>query len=70
MTHKYQDTMSICSNTSSTDKFITMTANTKWKEVVEALEPDQTSSDRPDLVCRVFNLKLDELLKGLIVGVL
>jgi hypothetical protein len=56
MTQKYQDAMSICRNTSSTDKFITMTANTKWKEIVEALEPGQTSSDRPDLVCWVFNL--------------
>ncbi len=51
----------------STDKFITKTANTKWREILEALEPGQTSSDRPDIVCRVFKLKLDELLKDLIV---
>ena len=67
MTQKYQDSMTICRETDSPDLFITMTANTKWREILEALEPGQTAADRPDLVCRVFKLKLDELLKDLIV---
>jgi Helitron helicase-like domain at N-terminus len=34
-----------------------MTANPKWPEVLDALLPGQTPSDRPDLVSRVFHQK-------------
>ena len=66
MTQRFQDAMTISRNTSAPDLFLTMTANSKWKEVLEALEPGQTPADRPDLVCRVFKLKLDNLLKEII----
>jgi hypothetical protein len=66
MTQRYQDAMTISRNTSAPDLFGTMTVNTKWKEIVEALEPGQTPADRPDIVCRVFKLKLDELLRDLL----
>jgi Helitron helicase-like domain at N-terminus len=39
------------------DLFITMTANPKWPEVLDALLPGQTPSDRPNLVSRVFHQK-------------
>ncbi|KAI5449084.1 hypothetical protein NCC49_005354 [Naganishia albida] len=39
-----------------------MTCNTKWKEIQEELYPGQTASDRPDLVARVFGMKLKALL--------
>ena len=42
--------------------FITFTCNHAMKEIVENLKPGQTYIDRPDLVCRVFKLKCDELL--------
>ena len=66
MVGKYQDAMTISRNTASPDLFVTATVNPQWKEILEALEPGQTTADRPDIVCRVFKLKLDELLKDLI----
>ena len=48
------------------------TCNHKRPEITSALLPSQTSGDRPDIVCRVFNLKLkrimDEIRKGKIFG--
>ncbi len=38
--------------------------------IVEALEPGQSYADRPDVVCRVFRLKLQELLHDLREGVI
>ena len=67
MTQRYQDSMTMCRETDSPDLFITMTANTKWPEILEALEPGQTAADRPDLVCRVFKMKVDELLKDILI---
>jgi len=39
-----------------------MTANPKWDEITAALLPGQTAQDRPDLVTRVFRLKLRALI--------
>ena len=60
---KFQDAMAICSKYGGgkIDLFITMTSNPNWKEVIEQLEPGQKSEDRPDIVARVFHLKLKEL---------
>ena len=44
------------------DLFITFTANPAWPEIVENLAPGQSASDRPDLVARVFHLKLNSLI--------
>jgi hypothetical protein len=43
-----------------------MTANPKWPEIVQALRPGENAVDRPDLVARVFKLKLEELLRDLV----
>ena len=43
--------------------FITVTCNPKWPEIVESLLPGQKPEDRPDLVARVFNVKLQGLVK-------
>ncbi|CAN0602662.1 unnamed protein product, partial [Ectocarpus sp. 12 AP-2014] len=43
------------------DYFITFTCNPNWLEIKESLYLGQTASDRPDLVARVFNLKLKAL---------
>ena len=48
--------------------FITFTANPKWRELTEALEPGQSIADRPDLVMRVFYAKLLDLTKDLREG--
>lgn len=62
MEQNYQDAMSIVAKTGKPDLFITITCNPRWKEIVDNLKPNQEPSDRPDLVARVFKLKLDYLI--------
>jgi hypothetical protein len=45
--------------------FITFTANPKWPEIVENLLPRQQPNDQPDLITRVFFLKVKELIADL-----
>ncbi|KAL8158864.1 LOW QUALITY PROTEIN: hypothetical protein V2J09_000401 [Rumex salicifolius] len=47
--------------------FIPFTANPKWPEVAEMLSaiPGQTAQDRPDIMTRVFKLKLTQLMRDL-----
>ncbi len=66
----YQDAMARVRKFGKPDLFVTFTCNPKWKEITNALFPGQTAKDRPDLVTRVFNLKLDALLKDIEDGVL
>ncbi|XP_021965954.1 uncharacterized protein LOC110861154 [Folsomia candida] len=65
MQQNYQDAMAMVRKYGKPDLFITMTCNPKWIEIVENLEPGQCSENRPDLVARVFNIKLKELLDDL-----
>ena len=48
------------------DLMITFTTNPNWREIQENLAPNQTYVDRPDIVARVFNLKLKALMKRLL----
>lgn len=43
--------------------FLTMTCNTQWEEVQEMLKhvPCKQPQDNPDILARVFKLKLDQL---------
>src|SRR5882762_10997638 len=66
----FQDSMAICRHCKRPDLFVTMTTNPNWPEIKEALLKDQTeqgkrqeASDRPDIVARVFVMKMQELLK-------
>ncbi|WKX98137.1 hypothetical protein Q1695_013657 [Nippostrongylus brasiliensis] len=65
MHQSYQDAMAIVAKYGRPDYFITFTCNPKWREIVENLHEGQTSSDRPDLVARVFYMKLAVLRKQL-----
>ena len=65
MQQNYQDAMAIVRKYGKPDLFITFTCNPRWKEIEEQLLPGQTPSDRPDLISRVFKLKLDELLNDI-----
>ena len=40
--------------------FITMNCNPNWKEISENLEHYETAIDRPDIVVKVFHLKVQE----------
>ncbi|SGY19866.1 BQ5605_C017g08357 [Microbotryum silenes-dioicae] len=68
MIQLYQDAMAIVRVFRAPDIFITMTCNPAWSEIVNALLPGQTASDRPDIVRRVFHGKLKALLAVLGVG--
>lgn len=62
MQQNYQDAMAIVRRYGKPDLFITMTCNPKWKEIQENLGPNQSPENRPDLVARVFQIKLKQLL--------
>jgi hypothetical protein len=62
----YQDAMAIVRKLGKPDLFITFTCNPMWLEIIAALLPVQTAFDRPDVVARVYNIKLKELLHDLI----
>jgi len=63
MQQQFQDSMAVARFFRKVDLFITITANPDWQEIREALLPDQTSYDRPDLVSRVFHMKVWSIIK-------
>uniref|UniRef100_A0A0D3E8D8 ATP-dependent DNA helicase n=1 Tax=Brassica oleracea var. oleracea TaxID=109376 RepID=A0A0D3E8D8_BRAOL len=65
LVEKYHDAIAICREYENPDLFITMTANPNWREIKEHLERygGNSPNDRPDIECRVFKMKLDQLLK-------
>jgi hypothetical protein len=44
------------------DLFVTVTCNPRWPEILQALAPNQSAYERPDIVARVFRLKLNAIL--------
>src|SRR5213080_3081452 len=65
MQQLYQDSMAIVREFDKPDLFITVTCNPTWPEITNELLPNQKSSDRPDLVARVFKLKLKSITNDL-----
>jgi hypothetical protein len=65
MAQNYQDAMAIVRKYGKPDYFITMTCNPKWTEITDNIE-NESSEFRPDLVARVFKLKLQDLLDDII----
>jgi hypothetical protein len=78
----FQDSMAICRFCQQPDLFITMTANPSWPEIQEALlefdgpndDPDgprrqQTATDHPVIVARVFRQKIKSLLEDIQEGI-
>jgi len=63
MTQLFQDAMAICRYFHKPDLFLTMTTNPKWPEILHSLFSGQTTTDRPDIVSRVFEQKKKALLK-------
>ena len=56
--------MAICRNYGNPDFFVTFTCNSKWPKITRALLiiPGQKPEDRPDIISRVFKIKLDQML--------
>nr|VDD46531.1 unnamed protein product [Brassica oleracea] len=65
LVEKYHDAMAICREYGNPDLFVTITANLNWSEIKEHLARygGEFPNDRPDIECRVFKMKLDQLLK-------
>ncbi|XP_071720143.1 uncharacterized protein [Rutidosis leptorrhynchoides] len=58
----YMDAMAIVRAYGSPDLFITLTCNPKCPEIMRVLTPlNQKPEDRPDIISRVFKIKLDAL---------
>lgn len=63
MLQNYHDGIAICREYGPPDFFITFTCNPKWPEIAQGiLEAGQKPNDRADIIVRVFNMKLEELL--------
>ncbi|XP_066340366.1 uncharacterized protein [Miscanthus floridulus] len=69
MIQNYHDGIAICREYGPPDFFVTFTCNPKWPEITEAIfDPGQKPVDRNDLIVRVFNMKLEELLHDIKAG--
>jgi len=66
MNQLYQDSMALVRKFGKLNLFITMTCNLNWPEILHELKPGEEANDRPDLTSRVFNMKLNALLKNLL----
>jgi hypothetical protein len=62
----FQDSMAICRENIKPQWFFTATCNTKWREIQDELLEGQSEEDRPDLVARVFALKMKALREDLL----
>ncbi|MBW0491874.1 hypothetical protein O181_031589 [Austropuccinia psidii MF-1] len=65
MVQLFQDAMALVTTYRKPSLFITMTANSKWNEVQQCLKPGEIASDRPDIIARVFNIKLKMIIRDL-----
>ncbi|XP_074323781.1 uncharacterized protein LOC141660692 [Apium graveolens] len=64
MSQYFKDSLSICRSIGHPSFFLTMTCNTKWPEIQSILQhmTDVNVADAPDVVARVFKMKLDQLV--------
>ncbi|KAF8088731.1 LOW QUALITY PROTEIN: hypothetical protein N665_0531s0004 [Sinapis alba] len=65
LVEKYHDAMAICRQFGNPYLFITMTVNPNWLEIEQHLATygGDSPNDRPDIECRVFKIKLDQVLE-------
>ncbi|XP_024963780.1 uncharacterized protein LOC112504042 [Cynara cardunculus var. scolymus] len=63
----YQDAMTICKWVGYPDLFLTFTCNPKWPEIKDMLQKisQKDHENRADIVCRVFEIKLVQLMQDL-----
>ncbi|XP_074327131.1 uncharacterized protein LOC141665049 [Apium graveolens] len=68
MNHYFKDDLAICRTLGHPSLFLTMTTNTKWPEIRRMLKflPGIDVVDAPDVVVRVFKMKVDQLLDQII----
>ena len=61
----YQDSMTIVRKFGRPDLFVTFTCNPGWDEVLHSIERYHLKEHRPDIIDRVFNIKLHALMEDL-----
>ena len=66
MKQLYQDAMAICRHYGRPDYFVTFTCNPKWDEITSEIPAGSNASDHPEIVSRVFSLKLKALIDDLL----
>lgn len=62
MYQNYLDAMAIVQHFGKPSLFVTMTCNPNWPEIKNNLAASEHSNNRPDIIVRVFHLKLKELI--------
>ncbi|XP_074374046.1 uncharacterized protein LOC141714425 [Apium graveolens] len=64
MQQNFQDALAVCRFIGHPDIFLTMTCNPLWDEIQKMMEylPGCIAPNCPDIISRVFRLKLDQLL--------
>lgn len=63
MQQNFQDALAVCRHVGHPDIFLTMTTNPLWDEIQKMMQflPGCKSENSPDIISRVFRLKLDQL---------
>ncbi|XP_063942408.1 uncharacterized protein LOC135150192 [Daucus carota subsp. sativus] len=63
MQQNFQDALAVCRHIGHPDIFLTMTCNSMWDEIqrMMAYLPGCLSANSPDIISRVFRLKLEQL---------
>ncbi|SGZ22749.1 BQ5605_C022g09537 [Microbotryum silenes-dioicae] len=67
-TQRYQDAMACVVKYGKPSLFITVTCNPKWPEIKAALGPNDQASNRPELIARAFESKLNRLCDDNVFG--
>ncbi|XP_074371969.1 uncharacterized protein LOC141712794 [Apium graveolens] len=64
MQQNFQDALAVCHYIGHPDIFMTMTRNSLWDEIQKMMEyvPGCIAPNCPDIISRVFSLKLDQLM--------
>ncbi|XP_074347409.1 uncharacterized protein LOC141686263 [Apium graveolens] len=65
MSQYFKDSLALCRVIGHPTLFLTMTCNSKWPEIKEMMKhlPGVDVCDAPDIVTRVFKLKLEQLIE-------
>lgn len=67
MQQNFQDALAVCRYIGHPDIFLTMTTNPLWDEILQMMKftPHCLPANSPDIIARVFKLKLDQLLNDI-----
>ncbi|GBM57534.1 hypothetical protein AVEN_97648-1 [Araneus ventricosus] len=65
MQQNYRDSMAMARKYGKPDLILMFICNPSWSEIFNCMEGVQCPEDRPDIIIRVFNMKLKELLEDI-----